>query len=208
MFFADVIFVTESQDSSISLGRNVHVVRRTLLFTSLFVGAVVACGGSVATGENPGVTPDGGGTLVGKDGGTSIGKKDAGARTDGGTNKKDAGPFVEPTCPNPPPPIKDLACDIVTQTGCPAGDGCYGYIEYPTGYCDPETYISFCAPAGTRVQGEICGGQEDFCAPGFSCVVSGAGTVCAKHCTFENGTPCPEGKVCEPTDFKDIGVCL
>jgi hypothetical protein len=169
----------------------------------LFFGVLAACGGSVSPeGGQPSLLPDGG--TRAPDGGRIV-KKDAG--TDSGVNKKDAGVFTDPVCPNPPPPTTDMQCDLVAQTGCGPDEGCYAYIGYPSGYCDPEVYGSRCAPAGTAGQGELCGGEEG-CLPGYSCVISGSGTVCAKQCDFGQTTQCPEGKVCEPTDLPTTGVCL
>jgi hypothetical protein len=174
-----------------------------LLLSSAAAALAVACGGSLAGGEIPGSTPDGG---TSADGGTNpIGKRDAGR-----VPKKDAGSdgntYVDPPCPNPPPPKSNFECDVATQSGCAPEEGCYPYVRYPGGYCEAEEYGSACYTAGDKKQGEVCNSVLE-CAGGFICVITGAGTSCAKYCELGKANACPEGLVCEPLDVSGMGVC-
>jgi hypothetical protein len=177
-----------------------------VLTTAAALGATVAaCGGGVSPGD-PGRGPgaDGGATLDGSKP-PPIGRKDGGP-----PNKRDAGadasPYVDPPCPNPPPPRNDFECDVGKQTGCDPGEGCYPYVRYPSGYCQPEEYGAICAPAGSGTQGETCASALE-CAGGFICVITGAGTSCARYCELGKVGACPEGLVCEPLDVSGMGVC-
>src|SRR5262245_31164157 len=129
--------------------------RRPLLLLVLCAaaGAHVACGGGLAGDELVGGGPDGGPFIDG--GGPPIGRRDAGR-----IPKKDAGPdantYVDPPCPNPPPPRTDFECDVASQSGCDPGEGCYPYVRYPGGYCEAEEYGALCYTAGTKTQGEVC----------------------------------------------------
>lgn len=116
--------------------------------------------------------------------------------------------FIDPMCPDTPPPKTDYKCDpFKPGTGdCKSGQACYPWVEYPTEPCEFEIYRSGCYPAGSGKQGEPCGASS--CAAGFACVASGAGNVCVAMC--KPGTPggCPEGLVCNTTDVPGIGGCL
>jgi hypothetical protein len=70
-------------------------------------------------------------------------------------------------------------CQLLQQTGCPAGQGCY---LIPTG--------GVCAPAGTAAPGAACAAAND-CVPGATCVVvMGTAGKCVSLCsTAPGGTP-------------------
>jgi hypothetical protein len=166
---------------------------------------VAACGG-VASSDDAGVGADGGkdsGLRVdsGRDGGRINPSMDGGVRTDAGSI-----PWIDPACPTPPPPITNYRCNLRAQTGCQPGEGCYAFVLYPSSSCEAETYGSGCAPEGPGVQYSPCGSGSG-CKAGYDCVISGRGTICAKHCDLNRPGSCPEGHVCEATDVLDVGVC-
>ena len=89
-------------------------------------------------------------------------------------------------------------CDRFPQSGCPAGQGCYGSLRE-------------CQPAGTALAGDPCpmhGHNE--CAPGFWCNFfdfPGPNAQCAAYCD-PAATPstCPTGFECRSFDDGDPGV--
>jgi hypothetical protein len=177
-----------------------------LLFVTGSVAAgLAACGGGVVGVEPGGApSPDGGAAIDGAP--PPIGRSDGGRpppRRDAGS---DGNTYVEPPCPDPPPPRTSFECDVARQTGCQDGEACYPYVRYPSGYCQPEEYGSVCAPAGEKTQGEVCSSALE-CAGGYICVITGAGTSCAKYCDLGRVGACPEGYVCEPLDVSGMGVC-
>lgn len=165
------------------------------------IGALAGgCGPSVAV-EPPGA--DGGG--MGGEGGEFT--TSTGPLWDAGKDAFDE--YIDPGCPNNPPPIEDFQCnpDDQLNSGCFPGEGCYIYVSYPSEPCGQEIYGAFCAPAGFGVQGDPCGGGLD-CAAGFACVVTGSGTQCVKLCPLQGNDNCPAGLVCEPIDVEGFGGCL
>jgi hypothetical protein len=166
---------------------------------------LAACDGQIVPEDDPN-NPGGGDSGLLPDGARIDAGRDSGRLPPGRDAGKDASPHVDPVCPNPPPPIKDFECDVLAQTGCKPGEGCYPYVEYPGGYCEPERYGSACAPAGTGTQGTPCG-DVTTCAPGFVCVITGAGTHCTKNCDLNKSGTCPEGLICQPLDVSGLGVC-
>jgi hypothetical protein len=115
--------------------------------------------------------------------------------------------FVDPGCPDKPPPILDFQCDAYNQNNgdCPPGDGCYISVDYPDEPCQQEVYSTFCMPAGLGQQGDSC---NQGCAAGHVCVVTGSGTQCVKLCPLKGNDDCPPGLVCEPIDVEGFGGCL
>lgn len=111
-------------------------------------------------------------------------------------------------CPGPrPPPVRGYVCDPFAQRGCAPGEGCYAFIEYPATLCGSETYRSACLPAGTGAPGRFCTSGTE-CAPGSGCFVTGAMNRCLRLCRVDgDGSECPRGTVCEPTDLPDFGAC-
>ncbi len=178
-------------------------------------GLAIACGGSVGGdltkdgGSGGGISGSGGSTAgtggwaaFGGTGGTGfggVGGKDAGLGGSGG--------YVDPGCPDaaPPPPMKE--CDpFAKPTGCPGGEACYPFVQYPQKKCDQEIFGTFCAPGGTGKQGDPCGGS--LCAGGHVCVITGVGTQCVQLCPLTGEDGCPAGLFCVPIDVEGFGGCF
>jgi hypothetical protein len=117
--------------------------------------------------------------------------------------------YEDPGCPDAGPPITSFECDPFKQVpgNCPPGDGCYIFVQYPSGPCEKEVYGAVCAPVGPGGQGDACGGAQD-CGAGFCCVVSGSGNQCVQLCKLVGDDGCPPGLVCEPIDVDGFGGCL
>jgi hypothetical protein len=167
----------------------------------------VACGGGVE-GENTGVGGPGGPSGSGDGGEGGVHRDEAGlpipVSEDGSTSPS---PFNDPSCGDAAPPPFDTKCDVFGQTGCPSGQACYLYIDPPRGRCDQERYGGECRSVGTGTQGVACGGLTS-CAPGFACMVTGAGTLCTRLCHVGRSGECAMGEVCETTDVAGLGVCF
>lgn len=114
--------------------------------------------------------------------------------------------YVDPGCPDQPPPIEDYQCDPYGQD-CAPGEACYIYVQYPQEPCGQEIYGAFCAPAGPGAQGDPCYGGQD-CQAGLVCVVTGSGNQCVQLCPLTGQDNCPPGLVCEPIDVEGFGGCL
>lgn len=187
-------------------------MRTTLL--PLAALALIACGGSVG-GDN---RPDGGFGAAGGFGGVggssagggfggfaAFGGTGGGLGGSGGTGG--TGGYIDPGCPDAAPPPKIEECDpFANPTGCGPGEGCYPTVQYPQFKCDQEVFGTICAPAGTKTQGQPCGGE--LCAAGFVCVVTGLGTQCVKICKLEGASSCQPGLFCVPIDVEGIGGCF
>jgi hypothetical protein len=117
--------------------------------------------------------------------------------------------YVDPGCGDAkPPPILAFDCDpFAKPTTCPSGQACYPYAIPASDPCSPETYGASCYPAGTGTQGTPCDGGASECAPGYFCVVSGGGTICAAACKVGVPGACKEGLICSPTDVPGVGAC-
>lgn len=161
---------------------------------------VSGCGSSVVNIDDD-ENADGGGDAK------NDGKHDGAINQDGGKDAFDE--FVDPGCPNAPPPLEDFACNPYSQGNgdCPPGQGCYIYVDYPDEPCGQEVYGAFCIPVGPGGQGDQCFGAQD-CGGGFVCVVTGSGTQCVKLCPLKGNDDCPPGLVCEPIDVEGFGGCL
>ncbi len=165
----------------------------------LFVAG--ACGSSVTFLGLDGAGGSGGHYVFisgsgGKDGGIPDSKPPPDALPD----------YVDPGCPDKPPPKGEFSCDPYKQN-CKKGEACHIFVDYPKEPCGQEIYGSFCGPAGPGMQGDACGGGAA-CAAGFVCVITGSGTQCVKLCTLMGKSGCPDGYVCEPIDVKGFGGCL
>jgi hypothetical protein len=114
--------------------------------------------------------------------------------------------YTDPGCPSPVEPKIDAECMVLDQTSCPAGEGCYPTITYPTALCEPETFGMTCFTAGDGVQWDECKALTD-CAPGYICVVGGLGTMCLRACDSSDPTSCPKGLFCDAIDLPGIGTC-
>jgi hypothetical protein len=93
-------------------------------------------------------------------------------------------------------------CDIMQQTGCSMGEGCY----FGGG---PEGLTPICIPAGMDPPGSACM-QQNSCAPGAFCGSFDGETVsCITICAVSGmGPTCPAGQACAPVGVGDIGGCL
>jgi hypothetical protein len=140
--------------------------------------------------------------ITGQGGGGSMNVGPVGVGGSGGLPE-----VPDPGCADPPPPQEEFTCDAYNQKGCPPGQGCYIFVQYPQETCGQEIYGSICAPGGTGKQGDDCGGAEQ-CAGGYVCVITGQGTQCVKLCKLTGSSGCPDGLVCETIDVKGFGGCL
>lgn len=173
-----------------------------------------ACGGAIeGVDDGTGLGPDGGPLTprnpVGRDAAADA-RRDGSTRRDASTLPDGDPPFVEPTCPDTPRPPPTVECDAFAPqgaSGCPKGQGCFPFVQYPDGACDSEQYGAMCAPAGTGTQGTACDGATS-CSAGFACVISGSGTQCVKLCELTKSGTCPDGFVCEPVDVPGYGACF
>ena len=101
------------------------------------------------------------------------------------------------------------ACDLVTNAGCAAGEGCY-YAAAEAG-ADPAP---LCAPAGTLTTGAPCT-DANSCQEGFICV--GDPGVCRRICCNGNDADCmpgTTGELCiinlvdDAGESTGVGACL
>jgi hypothetical protein len=189
-------------------GLGLRVVSLGLLASFL----ATACGGTVGGPDGAGGEPamfDGTGGQA--TGGSPSNLPDESGGT-GGRLGTGGVPYVEPECPDEPPPPVDAECDPLapaSEAGCEEGSGCYPYLVYPYGEaCGFPTFGAVCAPASTGEQGEICG-EVNYCAPGFMCVIGGtAGARCTQICSLMAPSGCPPGLICNETDVVGYGVCF
>ena len=150
----------------------------------------------------------------GADGGDPRG--DAAARRDAAADARDVPYFDanaydvyrEDACPGDRPTAqRAYECDALAGAGCPAGEGCYAFIEYPPVRCGSETYRARCFPVGAVAPGMFCRTGTE-CVAGAGCFVTGAMNRCLRLCRLDGAEPrCPRGTVCEPTDLPDFGAC-
>jgi hypothetical protein len=200
---------------------------RALAHKGLVLVAVLAtagCGGTVTDHSSAGGAAGSGGT--GAIGGSSGfggfggfggfsgssgfgGVPDAGPPDSGPDASRDAASdFRDPGCPDAAPLPVDDECDLFHQpSGCPAGQACYPYVNYPNKPCQQEQYGTLCSPPGVGKQGDPCD-NGDGCAGGFVCVITGQGDQCVQDCPISGPNTCPEGLFCEPVDVKGVGGCF
>jgi hypothetical protein len=121
----------------------------------------------------------------------------------------DPPPFVDPGCPpiSTLPPI-DECNPLAEASGCPAGESCFPFVDYPSGPCQVERYGALCLQAGPGTQGDSC--ALDACAADHICVSTGRGTQCARLCALAAEAPsvCAPGLLCLPIDIEGYGGCL
>ena len=170
--------------------------------------ALLHCGGSVVTLPADGTSGSAG--RAGHAGTSSV----AGAGNGGGASSipRDAGfdEYVDPGCPDAGPPSQINECDPFSGgASCPAGEGCYPFVDHPFGQgCGAQTFGTVCMVAGTARQGEVCGDGASECASGFVCVVgSQPGKRCVQLCRMSDPNSCPRGMICGELDVEGYGVC-
>lgn len=186
---------------------------RGLLLVSLVAPLLaLACGGAI--GGPDGAGGSGGTPVLDGVGGLGSGglviEPGTGGRASGGREGTGGTPFIEPECPETPPPPVVPECDPLDPTvGCPSGQGCYPFLVYPNGEgCGFPTFGAQCAPSSTGGQGEVCG-MGTYCEPGFMCVIGAtAGARCTQICSLVEPSGCPAGLVCNETDVLGYGVCF
>lgn len=184
--------------------------------------ATAGCGGTVTTYSSTGGAGGGGGLgATGSSGGSGGSGAFAGTGGTGGffpdAGPPDSGPdasrdaqsdFRDPGCPDAAPLPFDKECDLLHQPGgCPSGESCYPYVNYPSRPCQQEQYGTMCETTGVGGQGDPCD-QGQGCGQGFVCVITGNGTQCVQDCSLTGPNTCPEGLFCEPVDVKGVGGCF
>ena len=185
------------------MGTRTYLIFAAALLPGLLAATFGGCGSVVTVGE----TALGG---QGGDGGYVFLDAGKGGEAADAADPKDAlGEFVDPGCPDQPPPLEDFMCDPYAQFNgdCAPGEACYIYVEYPTQPCGQEIYGSFCFAAGPGQQGDGCAGGLD-CGAGLVCVITGSGNQCVQLCNLMGADGCPNGLVCEPIDVEGFGGCL
>lgn len=95
-------------------------------------------------------------------------------------------------------------CDPPAGTGCPDGQACY----YDLMLRDGTTH---CEAAGTRTEGQSCGGMDGLCGPGLGCLSTDMGmtATCLRWCrTDAMPTTCGMGTRCQAIGaMVPYGVC-
>jgi hypothetical protein len=118
-------------------------------------------------------------------------------------------PFVDPGCPPviSRPPI-DECNPLGEPSGCPEGESCFPFVDYPAGPCEVERFGTMCMRAGSGTQGDSCAREP--CATDHICVSTGRGTLCARLCGLAVDAPdvCSPGLLCLPIDIEGFGGCL
>lgn len=176
---------------------------RGAAFCVALVSLFTSCAGSVETIESEEDSDSGGSGGTSATGGV-VGS--GGESPSGGTG----GVYVEPECPDEPPPPVNAECDAFDPlNGCDAGFACYPYLDYPFGEgCGHARYGTECRVASTGEQSDLCGGELGYCSPGYLCVVgSVGGRRCMRICEPVADHGCPDGLICGETDIAGYGVC-
>lgn len=175
---------------------------------SVLAGVFMGCGGTVYSSE-PGPADAGPEAEVDAPWFDAQDSADTGKPDADGSSIDAFEEYVDPGCPDAPPPTTAFDCDPLAPPpgDCGEFEACYPYVEYPSAPCEAEVYGSYCRIAGIQTQGEECGSGDD-CAAGFVCVVSGSGTQCVRLCSLTDPASCPNGQICEPIDVVGMGGCL
>ena len=143
-----------------------------------WVRGVMVCAGVLAAGcgSSGGGDIDAGYVDLGV---VDLGVTDAGSPTDRGPTITDRGPAdggPTSTCG-----ATLGACNIVTNTGCTAGNGCYAARGADGGVA------ATCATAGPHGWGDTCSSAND-CREGFACL--GTPGTCVKLCCGSDNASC------------------
>jgi hypothetical protein len=166
-----------------------------------------ACGGDAAVDATrrsnplPSPSPPGAVDPDADAGATPLPRPDPGA--------PEPAPYSPPACPPSTSPPPSVECDpLAEDSGCPAGQSCFPFVDYPTSPCEVELYGARCGPAGSGVQGDSC--VDSACAADHICVSTGRGTLCARLCGLSAQAPdvCDPGLLCLPIDIEGFGGCL
>src|SRR5688572_9497395 len=118
-------------------------------------------------------------------------------------------PFEEPGCaPISSPPPRTECDPLAEDSGCPDGESCFPFVDYPSGPCEVERYGTLCEPSGSGIQGDSCALEP--CSAEHICVSTGRGTQCARLCALneDSGEVCAAGLLCLPIDIGGFGGCL
>lgn len=185
---------------------------------ALAFALVFGCGGATVHGDGDGAAgsvSEGGSSGSHKAGAATGGSSTprAGSPSSGGSSM-DAGPIqrdpVDSGCTTEDLPPPQTECDPFAPGTCPAGTGCYPFVDHPEGGgCEQQAYGTVCLPAGQGRQGDLCGDDVgDYCASGFVCVVGQrAGKRCAALCKLGGVNQCSGGLICGDLDVPGFGVC-
>lgn len=147
------------------------------------------------------------------DGRPDGGLVDTGPMVDTGP-RPDTGPLPD-TGPIPDSGMRDTggggmcppgACNLITNEGCPAGQGCY-FVATMAGMAATP----MCLPAGTVAEGNPCPNAED-CQEGHICILEdGEGNpgTCREVCCGGNASTCANpGATCLGVrDVENLGLC-
>lgn len=172
------------------------------------VFTLLHCGGTVEiSADGSGGSGRGHAGRSGRAGGSN-----AGSGSGGEPSLLDAGfdVYVDPGCPDVGAPIEINECDpFATVPSCPAGEGCFPFVEHPFGEgCDAQRFGTACRLSGAGQQGDPCGSAAQSCASGFVCVVgSQPGKHCVQLCPIGSQKVCPAGMICGELDVEGYGVC-
>lgn len=180
---------------------------RPLLLAAALVSSAASCGQAIAPADAGDAAPRPDGAR--SESATPIPGTDADTRDVRYRDVPvDPDPFREDACPEPPPPLRQYDCDPTRlPSQCPAGQGCYPWVEYPGDRCGQLVYHATCLEAGTVPLMGLCGGGAA-CGPGLTCFGTPTGNRCLRLCRLDGtGDACPRGQVCEPTDLADYGAC-
>ena len=95
-------------------------------------------------------------------------------------------------------------CDLVMQTGCDPGEGCYDVGDNGTSLC--------ATPQDDVAEGEPCAHAND-CVPGLFCASRAAGDPyrCRRYCDESAKMPCAAELTCVGLDIEplpNLGGCF
>jgi hypothetical protein len=175
----------------------------------VLLAVAVGCGGTVERRADGTGGPTSGGTgATATDGGLfSDGGGPAGSGGafggDGGTTSS----YVDPGCPDVPPPTPIHECDPFADVGeCDFGERCTPYVQYPEDTCQSEVFGTICSLEGPGVQGDDC--TDTSCAAQHVCVTTGQGNQCVHICRLDAPDDCAPGLLCQPLDVDGFYICF
>lgn len=84
-------------------------------------------------------------------------------------------------------------CNLMTNTGCPAGSGC----DLRRESAGLMRWLTLCSDIGTKTQGQACNPSIPDCAASHLCLdLDGFGDKCLHYCNV-NAPSCPAGTFCD-----------